>query len=258
MRRNEVYRIVIQTQKCFEEESNESDENSDESLEQPEIFCEQSRETVISSNSISCDETDRAGESHDSDINTDGYITDNEEQLHQLSSSDNNITNSSENEQSESANDNEDDIFQFPNIEVKEVYVTETIREWALKGGVLSMSKLDDLLLRLNVVHPNLPKSYKSLLKTPSHLNIVRTERAQIWYKSIRMNLDTMLLEKYLETYHQISIDVNIDGLPISKSSPLKFWPILGRLIGSKNEPFVISIYFGTTDPTSVCRKLFK
>ncbi|KMQ90351.1 hypothetical protein RF55_9905 [Lasius niger] len=40
-----------------------------------------------------------------------------------------------------------------------------------------------------------------------------------------------------------------MDGLPISKSSPLKFWPILGRLIGSENEPFGISIYFGRTDP---------
>lgn len=61
-----------------------------------------------------------------------------------------------------------------------------------------------------------------------------------------------MLLEEYLETYHKICIDVNMDGLPISKSSPLKFWPILGRLIGSENEPFVISIYFGRTDPKDI------
>lgn len=114
------------------------------------------------------------------------------------------------------------------------------------------MKKLNNLLLRLHVVHPTLPKNYKSLLKTPSHLNIVEMEQAQIWYKSIRFNLDAMLLEEYLKTYHQICIDVNMDGLPISKSSPLKFWPILGRLIGSENEPFVISIYFGRTDPTDI------
>ncbi|EZA48415.1 hypothetical protein X777_13805, partial [Ooceraea biroi] len=78
----------------------------------------------------------------------------------------------------------------------------------------------------VSVVHPNLPKSYKSLLKTPSHLNIIEVEQAQIWYKSIRFNLDAMLLEEYLKTYNQICIDVNIDGLPIFKSSPRKFWPI--------------------------------
>lgn len=113
------------------------------------------------------------------------------------------------------------------------------------------MEKLNNLLLRLHVVHPTLPKNYKSLLKTPSYLNIVETDEAQIWYKGIRFNLDAMLLEEYLETYHKICIDVNMDGLPISKSLPLKFWPILGRLIGSENEPFVIS-YFGRTDPKDI------
>lgn len=101
-------------------------------------------------------------------------------------------------------------------------------------------------------MHRTLLKNYKSLLKTPSHLNIVEMEQTQIWYTSIRFNLDVMLLEEYSKTYHQICIDVNMDGLPISKSSLLKFWPILGRLIGSENEPFVISIYFGRTDPTDI------
>ncbi|EZA50973.1 hypothetical protein X777_10601 [Ooceraea biroi] len=31
-----------------------------------------------------------------------------------------------------------------------------------------------------------------------------------------------------------------------------KCWPILGQLIGIKNEPFIIAIYFGTSDPTNV------
>lgn len=41
-------------------------------------------------------------------------------------------TDYNENEQSESTSDN-DDVFQFPNNEAKEVYVTEAIREWALE-----------------------------------------------------------------------------------------------------------------------------
>ncbi|XP_071652563.1 uncharacterized protein [Temnothorax longispinosus] len=192
-------------------------------------------------------------------MNNDSFVADSEER--EWSSSDNSAIDYneneqsgsiSENEQSESTSDNDDGVFQFHNNEAKEVYVTETIREWALEGGVISMTKLNNLLLRLRVVHPTLPKNYKSLLKTSSHLNIIETDQAEIWYKGIRFNLDAMLLEEYLETYHQICIDVNMDGLPISKSSPLKFWPILGRLIDSENEPFVISIYFGRTDPTDV------
>ncbi|XP_011858804.1 PREDICTED: uncharacterized protein LOC105556332 isoform X3 [Vollenhovia emeryi] len=214
------------------------------------MFCGQNQESEIASNIFLYDRIKHARESDDFEMNNNSFVVDSEEELRE-SSSDNNTTDYNENEQSTgSVNDNDDGVFQFPYNEAKEMYVTETIREWALEGGVLSMEKLNNLLLRLHVVHPTLPKNYKSLLKTPRHLNIIQMEQAEIWYKSIRFNLDAMLLEEYLKTYRQICIDVNMDGLPISKSSPLKFWPILGRLIGSKNEPFVISIYFGKTDPT--------
>ncbi|EFN72440.1 hypothetical protein EAG_00337, partial [Camponotus floridanus] len=36
------------------------------------------------------------------------------------------------------------------------------------------------------------------------------------------------------------------------RSSKKKFWPILGHLVGTKNEPFVIAIYFGTSDPSDI------
>lgn len=58
-----------------------------------------------------------------------------------------------------------------------------------------------------------------------------------------------MNLNDYLERFNEIMIDINIDGLPISKSSPSKFWPILGRLVWSKREPFIISIFKGNMDP---------
>lgn len=67
-------------------------------------------------------------------MNNDNFVVDSEEELDEWSRSDNNTTDYNENEQSESTSDN-DDVFQFPNNEAKEVYVTEVIREWALEGG---------------------------------------------------------------------------------------------------------------------------
>lgn len=52
-----------------------------------------------------------------------------------------------------------------------------------------------------------------------------------MWYKGIRKNLDFMGLQEYLRKNGRVVIDVNMDGLPLSKSSPLKFWPILGYLV---------------------------
>lgn len=184
IRRSEVNRIVTQVQKSFgDKELSELDENlnenSDESLES-EIFCEQSQETVIASNRFSCDRIEHARESHDfeCEMNNDSFVADSEEELREWSTSDNNTIDCNENEQSGSTSDNDDGVFQFSNNEAKEVYVTETIREWALEEGVLSIEKLNNL--RLHVVHPTLPKNYKSLLKTPSYLNIVETDEAQI------------------------------------------------------------------------------
>lgn len=50
---------------------------------------------------------------------------------------------------------------QDENPEVEE-YVQEVLRQWARKGGAASMRKLDELLIRLSVVFPNLPRSYKT------------------------------------------------------------------------------------------------
>lgn len=70
-----------------------------------------------------------------------------------------------------------------------------------------------------------------------------------MWYKGNKRNLDSMQMEQYLRTYDKVVIDINIDGLPLFKSSKAKFWPILGHLTMTKNAPFVIAIYFGKTDP---------
>lgn len=69
-----------------------------------------------------------------------------------------------------------------------------------------------------------------------------------MWYKDIEKNLNTMQLEQYLHIRGRIVIDINIDGLPLFKSSKVKFWPILGYLTMTQNAPFIIAIYFGRKD----------
>ncbi|XP_025263565.1 uncharacterized protein LOC105249208 isoform X2 [Camponotus floridanus] len=128
-------------------------------------------------------------------------------------------------------------------------YVAIKIKEWACEEGMLSMRKLQSLLLKLHPVFPNLCLTYKTLLNTVRNIQLIQIDDGEIWYKGIIFNLDSMNLNDYLERFNKIVIDINIDGLPISKSSSSKFWPILGRLVWSKNEPFIISIYKGNKDP---------
>lgn len=141
----------------------------------------------------------------------------------------------------------------FETEQQKTNYVAENLREWAIYDGYISKKKLDDLLFRLNPIFPTLPKSYKTLLRTPKHLDIcVLADGSMSWYKGIVINLDAMLLDEYLNKYNNITIDVNMDGLPVTKSTHLKFWPVLGRLAYTDNDPFLISLYVGEWDPVDV------
>lgn len=50
-----------------------------------------------------------------------------------------------------------------------------------------------------------------------------------------------------------ISLLINVDGLPIAKSSSKQFWPILASVAESyEREPFVVALYVGDNKPESL------
>jgi hypothetical protein len=53
-----------------------------------------------------------------------------------------------------------------------------------------------------------------------------------------------------MESYANIGIIVNIDGIPLTKSTSNMFWTITGRRLQPvKRPPFIIGIYYGSQDP---------
>lgn len=119
--------------------------------------------------------------------------------------------------------DLEDEQLQCAHVEELGQFVARMISEWAREEGLLSMHKIESLLRRLHPAFPNLCRTYKTLLKTPSNIELIHVNGGELWYKGITFNLDSMNLNDYLERFNEIVIDINIDGLPISKSSPSKF-----------------------------------
>lgn len=59
----------------------------------------------------------------------------------------------------------------------------------------------------------------------------------------------TSILPSISQNITDIKISINVDGLPLSKSSQRQFWPILGSISESK-EVFIIGIYYGTHKPS--------
>ncbi|KAK3927629.1 Cytochrome c heme lyase [Frankliniella fusca] len=132
----------------------------------------------------------------------------------------------------------------------KEQYVIDSIRDWAQKPGLLSLTKLDDLLHLLSVVFPNMPLTYTTLFQCDYQFDISEfVSGGTFWYRGIRNYLKQLNMKDYLEKFKEITLDFGIDGLPLDK---IKLWPLLGSLVGSDNEPFIIAVYKGLRDPTDV------
>lgn len=130
--------------------------------------------------------------------------------------------------------------------EEKNAYILRELKKWALKG--ISCKKIDALLKMLHVIFPILPRTYRTLLKTPRTTNLIDMGNGKFWYKGIRSSIVPRLSEKYLSHRESIQFDINIDGLELYPSSRQVFWPILGCLMDEK-EPFIIAVYHGEGKP---------
>lgn len=111
----------------------------------------------------------------------------------------------------------------------------EKLKEWASTFSI-STRALDSLLniLRSSDVIIDsslLPKNHRTILKTP--LNVPTTEIAggELWYNGLEKSLKNIF--STLNHDIVVSLNFNIDGIPIYKSSKISFWPILANIYGS-------------------------
>lgn len=117
------------------------------------------------------------------------------------------------------------------------------------------MEALSALLSILNPILNYLPKDPRTLLRTKTSYSIVKKCGGEYYYFGIKKNvIDILSTQSNFEFLEDtLQLQVNIDDLPLFKSSNHQFWPILGRVenIPSK-APFVIGIFSGISKPTSL------
>lgn len=110
-------------------------------------------------------------------------------------------------------------------------------------------------LLRLlkETGHDELPITRESLLHTPSTPIIPRhVFPGEYFHVGLRKCLKRCNFS-FLQNIDIVELDINIDGLSVSKSSKLKMWPILGSFPNQLNiSPFVIGAYVGYADPRCI------
>lgn len=128
---------------------------------------------------------------------------------------------------------------------------------------LLSQCAINELLSILRVPFPQFPKDSRTLLQTPSSCSyeIISIFPGFYCHLGIENGLrrilnNSCIIEKlFLDcTEIVLPICINIDGLPISKSSGSQFWPILIYIdlptINEKwRKPFTVGIYHGFKKP---------
>ncbi|CAH0559359.1 unnamed protein product [Brassicogethes aeneus] len=149
-----------------------------------------------------------------------------------------------------------------------EEYV-KSLRNWFLKfRHLMSESSMNDLLKILKSKCELLPSDSRTFLKTPHTFQFPIRDVSPGKYCHFGLQY---MLQKQLNRQDTINlwhsgekcvilrISVNIDGLPLSKSSTSQFWPILVAIDSTNknfSKPFAVGMYHGYKKPVHISEYL--
>lgn len=143
--------------------------------------------------------------------------------------------------------DSEEDAYE----DMEEETLTGALREWTVEEGVTN-SALDKLLRILHDHHPHLPITARTLLKTGQHSSkIKKISGGEYVHFGILNSMRQFEMDIIKMGHEVVEYQINIDGLPLFRSSGLQLWPILGRIVGTKR-PFLIGAFCGSSKPGSI------
>ena len=135
------------------------------------------------------------------------------------------------------------------------VSITEQVANWASEDSIPLVS-VSRLLSILQPHLPQLPADARTLLKTQTNVVLKSVAGGEYYHFGISAGI-VSCLESHpsdVDTLsHHVKLQLNIDGLPLFKSSNTQLWPILGMVEGlSCRQPFVIGLYSGATKPNNL------
>ncbi|KAG5867221.1 hypothetical protein JTB14_023950 [Gonioctena quinquepunctata] len=133
----------------------------------------------------------------------------------------------------------------IPNDSLKEVSTfnshnslnaVEKLKKWAVENKV-TLSAMNQLLAILVEAKPDdfhgLPRDARTFLATPKLTITRKVDQEEYYHFGIQKSLEDLFKKNCRKPTDRIQIGMNIDGLPIAKSSNSQFYPILG--LESKN-----------------------
>ncbi|XP_077270974.1 uncharacterized protein LOC143902145 [Temnothorax americanus] len=136
----------------------------------------------------------------------------------------------------------------------------EQLKQWVFEYNITHRATGALLKLLKNVNNntklQDLPLDPRTLLETPKHIVVREVPPRKYFHYGLKNALIDILKTVRLSTISKnIEININIDGLPLTKNSKSQFYPILGEIYPKNFEPFVIGVYHGYNKPA--CSNVF-
>ncbi|VEN57040.1 unnamed protein product [Callosobruchus maculatus] len=127
---------------------------------------------------------------------------------------------------------------------------------WIIKNrSSLGQSSINDLLSILVSYGFNFPKDTRTLLETPKTCKLSSIAGGEYKHFSISQSLKKLFKNNVNSVATIIQVEINIDGLPLTKSSTSQFWPILMSVDYDgcqSHNPFIVGLYHGYSKPTNI------
>lgn len=114
--------------------------------------------------------------------------------------------------------------------------LSSKLRTWAIEKNINKRAITALLKILRSFGLTSLPEDSRTLLETPRKVDIVELAGGKYWHNGLK-NCMTQVFGQ-LSSNMCVEININFDGLPLFKSSPLNLWPILANVHGT----FLITI----------------
>ena len=123
------------------------------------------------------------------------------------------------------------------------------LADWAVRYGI-SHAALLALLAILNLLGLAVPLDPRTLLRTPasSSRQLVKMGSGEYFYFGIARSV-LNIFKNASPRPAEVRLKVNVDGLPLFKSTSTVLWPILGMVTNAGQHVFTIAVYCGKDKP---------
>lgn len=108
--------------------------------------------------------------------------------------------------------------------------LSDKMRSWAIEFRIKRRALTALLKVLRSFGMQSLPQDSRCLLKTPRSIQIQVRCGGQYWHNGLKKEI--CLVFSKLSSNLRVEINVNLDGLPLCKSSSNVFWPILVNFNG--------------------------